>query len=51
MDATGTDPLLHRGNLVIMDNYGSHKASVTADAIEAVSAQLRYLPPCNPDYF
>lgn len=40
---------LHPGDLVIMDNLASHKVSGIRDAIEAVGAQLVYLPPYSPD--
>lgn len=43
-------PVLQPGDLVVMDNLGSHKVAGVADAIEAVGAQLRYLPPYSPDY-
>jgi transposase len=43
-------PVLQPGDLVVMDNLGSHKVAGIADAIEAVGAQLRYLPPYSPDY-
>jgi transposase len=33
-----------------MDNLASHKVAGIAAAIEAVGAQLRYLPPYSPDY-
>jgi transposase len=42
-------PTLNRRDVVIMDNLGSHKAAGVRDAIEAVGAQLRYLPQYSPD--
>lgn len=43
-------PELRPGDLVIMDNLGSHKVAGIHEAIEAAGAQLRYLPPYSPDY-
>lgn len=40
---------LHPGDLVIMDNLASHKVSGVREAIEAVGAELVYLPPYSPD--
>ena len=42
-------PELRPGDIVIMDNLGSHKVSGVRQAIEAADAQLRYLPPYSPD--
>jgi len=38
-------PGLRRGDIVIMDNLGSHKISGVREAIEAAGASLLYLPP------
>jgi hypothetical protein len=38
-------PTLRRGDLVIMDNLGSHKVAGVRKAIEAAGARLLYLPP------
>lgn len=43
-------PVLHPGDIVVMDNLGSHKVAGIAETIEAAGAQLRYLPPYSPDY-
>jgi transposase len=43
-------PELRAGDIVVMDNLGSHKSAGVAAAIEAAGAQLRYLPPYSPDY-
>lgn len=43
-------PQLQPGDIVVMDNLGSHKVAGIAAAIEAAGAQLRYLPPYSPDY-
>lgn len=43
-------PVLRPGDIVIMDNLGSHKgAGVRAD-IEAAGAELVFLPPYSPDF-
>jgi transposase len=43
-------PELRPGDIVIMDNLGSHKGSAVRAAIEAVGAMLLYLPPYSPDF-
>jgi transposase len=43
-------PELQPGDIVVLDNLGSHKVAGIAAAIEAAGAQLRYLPPYSPDY-
>ena len=42
-------PTLKRGDIVIMDNVSTHKVYGVREAIEAVGATLRYLPPYSPD--
>ena len=42
-------PTLKRGDIVIMDNVPAHKVEGVQQAIEAVGATLRYLPPYSPD--
>ncbi len=42
-------PTLKPGDLVIMDNLGSHKIAGGRAAIEARSANLIYLPAYSPD--
>jgi len=42
-------PTLNRGDIVIMDNLGAHKVAGVREAIEAVGAQLHYLPQYSPD--
>ncbi len=37
------------GDIVIADNLGSHKTAAARQAIEAVGAELRFLPPYSPD--
>jgi transposase len=40
---------LRPGDIVVMDNLSSHKVSGVVAAIEAVGAEVRYLPPYSPD--
>jgi transposase len=42
-------PTLAPGDIVIMDNLGSHKGSCVRRAIRAAGAKLFYLPPYSPD--
>ena len=42
-------PTLSAGDIVIMDNLGSHKGQAVRTAIEAVGAHLLFLPPYSPD--
>ena len=41
--------VLRPGDLVVMDNLSSHKVKGVVKAIEAVGAEVRYLPPYSPD--
>ena len=43
-------PTLEPGDIVIMDNLGSHKGADVRKAIEAAGAKLLYLPPYSPDF-
>jgi transposase len=43
-------PELRPGDIVIMDNLGSHKGAAVREAIEAAGASLLYLPPYSPDF-
>jgi transposase len=43
-------PTLSPGDIVIMDNLGSHKRPGIRAAIEAAGARLIYLPPYSPDF-
>lgn len=43
-------PALSPGDVVIMDNLGSHKRPGVRAAIEAAGARLLYLPPYSPDF-
>ena len=42
-------PTLKPGDIVVMDNLGSHKGSAVRRAIRAVGAKLFFLPPYSPD--
>lgn len=42
-------PTLAPGDIVVMDNLGSHKVVGVREAIEARGASLVYLPPYSPD--
>jgi transposase len=42
-------PTLSSGDIVVMDNLGSHKVAGIREAIEAKGANLVYLPPYSPD--
>ncbi len=42
-------PALRPGDVVILDNLGCHKGAAVREAIEAVGAGLRFLPPYSPD--
>ncbi len=43
-------PTLRSGDVVIMDNLGSHKRPGVREAIEHAGAHLLYLPPYSPDF-
>jgi transposase len=42
-------PTLQPGDVVVLDNLAVHKHPAARAAIEAVGAQLRFLPPYSPD--
>jgi len=42
-------PVLRPGDIVVMDNLGSHKSKAVRDAIKAAGARLWFLPPYSPD--
>jgi transposase len=42
-------PTLKPGDVVIMDNLGSHKGAAVRKAIRAAGARLLFLPPYSPD--
>jgi transposase len=43
-------PELRPGDIVVMDNLGSHKGAGIRAAINAAGATLLYLPPYSPDF-
>jgi len=43
-------PTLREGDVVMMDNLGSHKVAGVKEAIECVGAKVLYLPPYSPDF-
>jgi transposase len=42
-------PTLVKGDVVVMDNLGSHKGQAVRAAIRAAGAHLIFLPPYSPD--
>ncbi|MCX7899496.1 MAG: IS630 family transposase [Methylocystis sp.] len=42
-------PVLKPGDIVVMDNLGSHKGAAVRRAIRAAGARLWFLPPYSPD--
>jgi transposase len=42
-------PSLQAGDIVVMDNLGSHKGAAVRQAIRATGAKLFFLPPYSPD--
>ena len=42
-------PTLSPGDIVVMDNLGSHKAKAVRTAILGAGAKLFFLPPYSPD--
>jgi len=42
-------PTLRPGDIVVLDNLGSHKGKVVRQAIRAAGAKLFFLPPYSPD--
>jgi transposase len=42
-------PTLKPGDIVVMDNLGSHKGHAVRRAIRAAGAKLFFLPPYSPD--
>ncbi len=43
-------PELRPGDIVVMDNLGSHKGEQSRVAIESAGARLLFLPPYSPDF-
>lgn len=42
-------PTLQPGDIVVMDNLGSHKGRAVRAEIRTAGAHLLFLPPCSPD--
>jgi transposase len=42
-------PVLRPGDIVVMDNLGSHKSATIRQLIQAAGARLWFLPPYSPD--
>ena len=42
-------PTLRPGDIVVLDNLGSHKGPAVRQAIRAADARLLFLPPYSPD--
>jgi transposase len=43
-------PVLHTGDVVVMDNLSSHKHPRVRELIASAGAKLLYLPPYSPDF-
>ena len=43
-------PTLRAGDVIVLDNLAVHKQPEVRLAIEAVGAQIRFLPPYRPDF-
>ena len=41
---------MRRGDVVVLDNLAVHKQPAVRAAVEAVGAQIRFLPPDSPDF-
>jgi transposase len=42
-------PTLRPGDIVVLDNLGSHKGNAARTAVHRAGAELRFLPPYSPD--
>lgn len=42
-------PTLRQGDIVVLDNLGSHRSGTIRAAIRSVCARLAFLPPYSPD--
>ena len=43
-------PELRPGGIVVMDNLSSHKGPAVRTMIEQAGAELKFPPPCSPDF-
>jgi transposase len=48
MSSNSSPPSWSQGDIVIMDNLGSHKATVIRKMIHGAGARLWFLPPYSP---
>ncbi len=42
-------PVLKAGDIVVLDNLGSHKCKAASEAVRAQGARMFFLPPYSPD--
>ena len=42
--------MLRPGDIVVLDNLGSHRARATRRAVLAAGARFAFLPPYSPDF-
>lgn len=42
-------PALHRGDIAVMDNLAVHKSPQVTALVEAVGAEVKFLPAYSPD--
>lgn len=42
-------PLLHSGDILILDNLSAHKSHRVSSLVECCGARVEYLPPYSPD--
>jgi len=49
MDGAVPGPSLRPGDIVVLDNLGSHKGRTVRRAIRRAGAHLLFLPPYSPD--
>ena len=43
-------PRLRRGDMVVLDNLGAHRASRIEEVAEGRGAEVLWLAPCSPDF-
>lgn len=43
-------PSLRRGDIVVMDNLAAHRAPIVRHALEAIGAEVLFLPPYSPEF-
>ncbi len=42
--------ILKPGDIVVLDNLACHRSAAVRDAIRSAGGELRFLPPCSPDF-